>query len=1228
MKFTIIKPILLATTLLASLLSTVTLNAQTLAQEPLLSKTIAVRPNLTFIMDESGSMNWQCIYSKNTQASFDPRYRYGIAINCLQDDFDTTGTVPTLQAVDRRFASPDNNSLMYDPRKTYTTGYSETGTVNANSTEPFNSLVNGIITIGGIQYNTRAIYIAKAGFNVNTASAAALASAANYDSYFILPNDRFAFRKAGDLVPTPRTTVNPFDKPLTRTDCAGAKCTYAEELQNLRNWYTYNRTRLLAAKVGVSTAFTDLPDSFRMNYASLGEITRSAITFPNVTGSPLRAVNNYKDNINPFRNWLTNLTTANSVGTPLRQSLDIIGKNYESTANSGPWGNTPWNPGNEAATDHLSCRRSFAILTTDGQWNNGVVPIGSYSIANSTKDVDGTDGELIRHLNDTPTNPLRYQFKKQDNNPALADPRNIGKSDKTSGTGFINTLSDIALNYWARDLRIDLVNNVTDGKPTSPPFWQNLTTYSIGFGVNGTLTEPQLKTAKAGTSNWTEPEADRASAIDDLIHTAHNAGGEFIAVSDASQFSVALRNILLSISGEASSQAGVAASTTSLQSDSKKYVPGYVTGEWWGNVRSINLNKDTAAEVSIGWRVIEVDANNKPTGKTTIPSPLSRNVIVSTNNALKGVDFKFTNLNPNGLLAASGSPVSNKLINGFSEDQVNYIRGDDKNEGDKKPFRKRAAILGDIVNSRPAFVKNTSDPYSRYTKLPTSNGGGTTYTDYKKTKADRKEGVLFVGANDGMLHGFAENDGREVLAFIPKSVLGNLHLLTDKDYVLKHRFFVDGPMKEADAYIDAPSLSGSGTTKRWTNLVVGTTGAGAKSVFALDVTRPFNIQGKNVMWEVDNLNPDFSELGNVLADVETGVTPSGDWVAVFGNGYDSASGKASLFLVNLSTGAKIRELTAGPTITGNGLGGVELVRNANQQVIGAYAGDLKGNIWRFDLAGETAASWKNGQLLFTAAGPSGQAQSITAAPAVYARNDNLPGYIVVAGTGKLLTAADTVLTPIPAPESAYGLWDREPFGSATTITTISGRSDLVESKSTADTVSGFYNVTNVRAIDWSKDKGWFFDYTDLVGQRSIYPVTPLKTVVSIETVAPRAATGTCSIDGEIKSINYFINPYSGACKTDAQTLDTDGDLTFTSTDTNACAYTAIGDGSNTIIEIGDPPPPDDNGAEGADTLFSVNTTGQQLVNDGKPKKSTICDPATDAFQCNFRRDVRQIFIRK
>ena len=234
-----------------------------------------MRPNLTFILDDSGSMDLDCIYTQNTKASFPAGNTYG----------NTSCNVSDL-----RYTSPENNTLMYDPRKVYETGYTETGTKKPISTATFAQIKNGSTTIAGTNYDRRAIYLFKPDFNTATATTQAiLTNVANYDTFSILSSgSKFAVQLAGSAAPTITTTINPLLKPAARSDCVldTTRCTYAEELQNIKNWYTYHSTRIEAAKVGVSTAFTNLPDSFRMNYGSLSEILNST----KGGGAPIRPV--------------------------------------------------------------------------------------------------------------------------------------------------------------------------------------------------------------------------------------------------------------------------------------------------------------------------------------------------------------------------------------------------------------------------------------------------------------------------------------------------------------------------------------------------------------------------------------------------------------------------------------------------------------------------------------------------------------------------------------------------------------------------------------------------------------------------------------------------------------------------------------------------------------------------------------------------------------------------
>jgi len=217
------------------------------------------------------------------------------------------------------------------------------------------------------------------------------------------------------------------------------------------------------------------------------------------------------------------------------------------------------------------------------------------------------------------------------------------------------------------------------------------------------------------------------------------------------------------------------------------------------------------------------------------------------------------------------------------------------------------------VNSTPVLVKDGVN--LGYINLPATQGGGAPYSTFLTQKAARPA-VLFVGSNDGMLHAFkdtrgadVDTDGREIFAYVPRAVYANLHKLADKNYgtsALYHQYFVDGPLVETDAYIPAPGE----TAPSWRNYLVGTLGAGGRAVFAVDVTNSDSLGASSIRWEISNTN--YPDLGHIIAPVQVGVLPNGEWVAIFGNGRFSDAGNAVLFVVNLSTGLA-QTLTVDPT---------------------------------------------------------------------------------------------------------------------------------------------------------------------------------------------------------------------------------------------------------------------------------------------------------------------------
>jgi type IV pilus assembly protein PilY1 len=1171
-----------------------TLSFAQIATEPLLTKSVPNKPNFLFIMDDSGSMGGDLV-----EASHYAR---------------ANGTCSDTTALK---SSPVNNLLFYDPAKLYlprrtNAGDPGTDVVVTNSSAP----------------NTT-VYIPQSTFDpVTVGSRGLICNTNKYDKIEVKSTE---FRLNGVV-----KTTNPFGtKSTKRTDCNTATtCTLAQERQNIANWFAYHRTREGAARTGLGLAFADVPTTFRLSWATIHVANVAAV--PVIKDYDLAKAN--------FYTWLNTFPVDGY--TPLRKALDIAGQYYSQDTNTGPWAHTPWAAGGnsegEARNAHLSCRRSFTMLITDGQWNDAAA-----STVLATADVDSTNGPVITHANGT----TKYQYI-----PRSTDLRSIGKADRiaNNAAGYGNTLADVAMYYWRTDLRANtttgLINNASNGGSNEPAFWQNMTTYTGAFGPVGTRSATQIQQARLGQLNWTDiaPVADANEAIDDLIHAAHNGGGKFLEVGDASSFAEKVGEVVKSIADIQYSQAGVAASAIVLTADTKKFIPTYNSASWWGNVTMRNLSA-SGADTGIAWEVIST-IDGQPTGTTTFPTPINRKIYtyVSSSATNKVIPFELTPLSTNGLIASSISTNTSTLMNNSTTaDLVNYIRGDQSKEGTlSTDLRPRKAILGDIVNSTPVFVKNYN--VYDYSNLP-AGAAKTAWAAYQTTKGTAAEGVLFVGANDGMLHGFREGvptdltikPGSEVFAFIPRGVLGNLHLLAKKQ-PFSHQFFVDGPLAQADAYIDAPRKVLPGTSVRWANVLLGSTGAGGKSVFAIDVSYPTAMSDRSIMWEVNSSQTGFSNLGNMMSEVQTGLLDQGTWVAIFNNGPYGASGKASLFVVNLATGALIKEIPTN-SATANGLGGVRVVKNSNGIIQGAYAGDLQGNVWKFNLLG-ASTTWAS-EKLFTAVSGTGTVQPITATPGVMPRSDTKPGYMVVVGTGKLFDINDQSNV---AQQSAYGLWDNSAFGAS--INVISGRSSLVQNTVVAATntfnfgsttnagATQLYNTVATRAVNWTTDRGWYIDYAQTAGQRSIYPIEPLGTLVRLDTVAPRQNQQACDVSASL-GVNYLIDPLNGLCHT-YSTLDTNKDGKFTAADDTACIYTTESDGQDVALGLTDDPTctgPDCKKCEGPDCdkkcLFNIQDSNgfidASCGNCSDTRYATLYpDSCKKGSPIDFRRDWRQIFMRK
>lgn len=1075
---------------------------------------------------------------------------------------------PTVQTYARY--SPNVNRIYYDPRVTYLPRVDYLGTPLALPTPS----------------TTWKIYFRKA---TGPYTAADMASASDFYSPYTPPASEVV---AGSVATYP-TSVNyskgaklpaTFPKFINRTDCKtlATACTKAEEQQNHANWKAWYSTRGLMATTSLGAVFQPLEnDVIRLGYGTIGNLSPTAGKLAQGVASMNDSPGGVKEK---FYNWM--YSQAFNTSTPNLPAMNNAGKYFQRTDSDGPWGTTPdpdsigiVSPGTpkskEPITDHASCRRSFSMLVTDGYSN------GSSAISGKIGNIDGS---TFTTKIDGVTS---YNYPTDNPNSRIT-------KDKYS-----DTMADIAMKYWGTDLRADIPNKVlpiNSNGINNPSRWQNVTFYAVTLGIDGSKPRTQAFLDSIGFGdNWPKPVDDKPSSIDDLWHATINSNGELLNARNTTELTSGIKKMFQTIAGTPQTLSGVATSSLVLVSTTQKFVPKYTPGTWGGNLSSIKLDPKTGNDIDTNW-VIEkgVDSNGDP---ISLIEPYNLRNVYTWSSASSGVVFNDTNT-------------------GLSSDLVNYLKGDFSKELRKSGgiYRSRESKLGDIINSTPVYIQGNLD-----LDYQTLNLGD--YRAFVGDMAKRTDGALFVGANDGMLHGFNTTTGKELFAYIPQAVIPKLKALSESPYT--HQYYVDGPNTETHAYLDST----------WKDLVLGTTGAGAKAVYAIDVTDPQSMKASNILWEISSASYGFGNLGHVLSDVQAGKVeatgaPNDDWVAVFGNGFDSSTGVASLFVVNLKTGALIKELVADSS-GGNGLGGVHLVRDATQRVIGAYAGDLKGNLWKFDLTGPSSSTWKvdlDGAPLYAA----GATQPITAAPVAISHPSG--GYVVSFGTGKLLDNSD-ILPANYKTQRLYGIWDRQTFGAASIPTgaSFSGLGLLQEQVISAANTASYFKLTS-NAVGWgdgltSGQRGWYIDLPNS-GQRLIYPISRVlakqgSTFIFANTMSPESpgsAADLCVGSGAGSAWVYLLNGLTGAGPSKPP-YDTNGDGYIDDKDEVVSGYTGIVDGRLTTVETGT------SGKECDDILNLNSGTSATKATLCCLDRGTQCNPPSPAGVLIKKREWRQIFMR-
>jgi type IV pilus assembly protein PilY1 len=521
------------------------------------------------------------------------------------------------------------------------------------------------------------------------------------------------------------------------------------------------------------------------------------------------------------------------------------------------------------------------------------------------------------------------------------------------------------------------------------------------------------------------------------------------------------------------------------------------------------------------------------------------------------------------------NPATN-TPDGKAEQRVAFLRGEnDTLRVRKKLTSGKSNILGDIVNSSPVRVNGALYRASAADGL---EGSGSNYSGFVTGQAGKPE-MIYVGANDGMLHAFRAGTGEEEFAFVPTAVRANLNLLTASNYGVKdgieHRYYVDGTPTVSDVYFGG----------EWHKVLVGSLGAGGRAVFAMDITDP---TAPKLLWEFgsgqDN-NMGNSVAQPTIARLNDPSSGKGKWVALVPNGYQggnslAGTGGASLFVIDISNGSVLRRLDvdAGATAAelgtlGNGLSRISAVDgNGDGKADMAYAGDLMGNVWRFDMRSGDITAWTV-QKLFTAKDADGVRQPITAAPYVIGHPLGR-GDLVMFGTGRLLTATDKSSTQ---KQTVYGIWDRySEFNSVAPSplpTTNKTRSNL-QAQTFTELVAGsgnygisktnmqWYKTTATGTTDTDVDKwGWYVDLPRN-GEKMTYDMTLYGKGLFFSTI--RTSEDPCSAG--LSGTLYGIDPNSGG-QTNYVVFDMNGDGAFNASDAvggGTVSGTQTGAGKQTI----------------------------------------------------------------
>lgn len=654
------------------------------------------------------------------------------------------------------------------------------------------------------------------------------------------------------------------------------------------------------------------------------------------------------------------------------------------------------------------CRLGLMVFNSNDNIAGGTIlqNIGS-SVGSIQSSVNGTRAHTYTPLGETMITALNYYATTGSSAPIQAA---CQKSFVVIVTDGLPT-HDTVFPSYIRDANRDgyYLDDVTtymyrNDLRTDMDGIQNVATFTIGFNVdNGSL----------------------------LQRAADNGGGEYYSISDAAGLATALTQSFNVIAARVAAGAAVSVVSSEDRSSNRLFRARYESQTWRGFLESFDLPYHAGSTPR--WDAGALLQARAASGRTIYTS--------TTGTSLTA----FTTANASTLRPFLGVADVTAATN-----LITYIRGDSVAGSRSRNGWK----LGDIVDAAPVMVGK-----------PNSYHEMAGYATYRAAQASRRE-VLYVAANDGMLHCFDVADGSELWSYIPKDQLPNLYTLMDPAYC--HNYFLNMTPGAYDVYIGGA----------WKTILVGGEGQGGNGLFALDVTDPTS---PSLMWEVSSTTLKGAYAPPTLVRDRT----LNKQVLVIGTGYDASSAQTNLLVFDPADGSILRTIAAGSAVTGNKTTkATAFDSNFDGYDDLLYFGDLAGRLWRVDLTGST---WSV-RALFTGSQP------IQAAPTV--TTDNLGRPMIFFGTGRFMTSGDATTT---SQQAIYGLVDK--------------------SNTSTLTADSLLNQTSTYSTPNTRTNGWFVNLSHS-GERVTRNPTLIAGTLYVPSFAPTAAACTGGGQSWLYSLDY------------------------------------------------------------------------------------------------------------